>query len=270
MGVKVIAHRGSNKKAPQNTLPAFRQAIAEGTDGFETDVHLTKDKKLVICHNYTIDDTSNGVGNITSYTLGELKKFDFGSYFGNDFANTPLPTLDEFLDLVKDTDAEIINIELKSQKDRSTEIVRRTLDAVKEKGVLDRVIISSFDPRILKAVKAEEPMCKTAFLYPTNDPFVCRFVAVPFFIAKAIKADILHPAYIFVNPSFVKLAHKLGFKVNVWTVNEPSAVRFLVSCGVDGIITDCPGRTREIIDVCEGRKKKDESENAKELQGCHI
>ena len=100
MGVKVIAHRGSNKKAPQNTLPAFRQAIAEGTDGFETDVHLTKDKKLVICHNYTIDDTSNGVGNITSYTLGELKKFDFGSYFGNDFANTPLPTLDEFLDLV--------------------------------------------------------------------------------------------------------------------------------------------------------------------------
>ena len=113
-------------------------------------------------------------------------------------------------------------------------------------------------------------MCKTAFLYPTNDPFVCRFVAVPFFIAKAIKADILHPAYIFVNPSFVKLAHKLGFKVNVWTVNEPSAVRYLVSCGVDGIITDCPGRTREIIDVCEGRKKKDESENAKELQSCHI
>ena len=130
MGVKVIAHRGSNKKAPQNTLPAFRQAIAEGTDGFETDVHLTKDKKLVICHNYTIDDTSNGVGNITSYTLGELKKFDFGSYFGNDFANTPLPTLDEFLDLVKDTDAEIINIELKSQKDRSTEIVRRVQNGV--------------------------------------------------------------------------------------------------------------------------------------------
>ena len=89
-------------------------------------------------------------------------------------------------------------------------------------------------------------------------------------IIDTIKADILHPAYIFVNPSFVKLAHKLGFKVNVWTVNEPSAVRYLVSCGVDGIITDCPGRTREIIDVCEGRKKKDESENAKELQSCHI
>lgn len=270
MGVKVIAHRGANKKAPQNTLPAFRQAIAEHTDGFETDVHLTKDKKLVICHNYTIDETSDGRGDITSYTLAELKKFDFGSYFGNEFAGTTLPTLSEFLDLVKDTDAEIINIELKSQKDRSTEIVRRTLDEVKEKGVLDRVIISSFDPRILKAVKAEEPLCKTAFLYPTNDPFVCRFIAVPFFIAKAIKADILHPAYLFVSPAMVKLAHKLGFKVNVWTVDEPSAVRYLVACGVDGLITDCPGRTREIIDVCEGRKKKNENESAVRLESGNV
>ncbi len=260
MGVKVIAHRGSNKKAPQNTLPAFRQAVAEKTDGFETDVHLTKDKQLVICHNYTIDGTSDGTGSITSYTLGELKKFDFGSYFGNDFAGTPLPTLDEFLDLVKESDIEIVNIELKSQKNRSTEIVSRTLDEVKRYGLLDRVIISSFDPRILRAVKEEEPMCKTAFLYPTNDPHVCRFVVIPFFLAKAVKADILHPVYTFVSLPFVKIAHKLGFKVNVWTVNEPSAVRYLVACGVDGIITDCPGRTREIIDVCEGRKKKDELE----------
>lgn len=270
MGVKVIAHRGSNRKAPQNTLPAFRQAIAEGTNGFETDVHLTKDKKLVICHNYTIDDTSDGCGPITSYTLAELKKFDFGSYFGNEYAGTPLPTLGEFLDLVKDSDAEIINIEIKSQKDRSTEIVRRTLDEVKEKGVLDRVIISSFDPRILRAVKAEEPVCKTAFLYPTNDPFVCRFIAVPFFLAKAIKADILHPAAPFVSPVTVKIAHKLGFKVNVWTVNEPSSVRYLVSCGVDGIITDCPGRTREIIDVCEGRKKKNENKESGKLQSGNV
>lgn len=270
MGVKVIAHRGSNKKAPQNTLPAFRQAIADGTDGFETDVHLTKDKKLVICHNYTIDKTSDGRGDITSYTLGELKKFDFGSYFGNEFAGVTLPTLDEFLDLVKDSDAEIINIELKSQKNRSTEIVRRTLDAVKEKGVLERVIISSFDPRILKAVKAEEPKCRTAFLYPINDPHVCRFIAVPFFIAKAINADILHPAYPFVTPPFVKIAHKLGFKVNVWTVNEPSTVRFLAACGVDGIITDCPGRTREIIDICEGRKKKNENGKTGKVQSGHV
>jgi glycerophosphoryl diester phosphodiesterase len=253
MGVKIIAHRGSNKKAPQNTLPAFRQAIAEGTDGFETDVHLTKDKQLVICHNYTINDTSDGRGDITSYTLAELKKFDFGSYFSREFANTQLPTLDEFLGLVGPADAEIINIEIKSQKDRSTEIVYHTLDEIKRHGVLDRIIISSFDPRVLKAVKAIEPRCKTAFLYPTNDPFVCRFIAVPFFIAKSAGVDILHPAAPMVNKSMVHLAHKLGYKVNVWTVNEPSTIRRLVACGVDGLITDCPGKTREYVEVCEGK-----------------
>ena len=84
----VIAHRGSNKVAPQNTLPAFRQAVAEGTDGFETDVHVTRDGKLVICHNYTIDATSDGRGAISDYTLGELRLFDFGSYFSPDFKNT--------------------------------------------------------------------------------------------------------------------------------------------------------------------------------------
>ena len=74
MGCRIIAHRGSNKVAPQNTLPAFRQAIAEGADGFETDVHVTRDGKLVICHNYTIDKTSDGTGPISSYTLAELKR----------------------------------------------------------------------------------------------------------------------------------------------------------------------------------------------------
>ena len=127
MGCKIIAHRGSNKEAPQNTLPAFRRAIAEGTDGFETDVHVTKDGALVICHNYTIDATSDGRGEITSYTLGELKLFDFGSYFSDEFKGTPLPTVDEFLELVGPTDAEIINIELKSPRQSESGIVKKTL-----------------------------------------------------------------------------------------------------------------------------------------------
>ena len=78
---KILAHRGANKHAPQNTIPAFLKAIELGADGVENDVHLTKDGELVICHNYTIDETSDGKGNISDYTLEELKKFDFGSYF---------------------------------------------------------------------------------------------------------------------------------------------------------------------------------------------
>ena len=77
----IISHRGANKYAPQNTLPAFKRALEIGTDGFETDVHLTKDGKVVLCHNYTIDETSNGKGAITDMVLDELKRYDFGSYF---------------------------------------------------------------------------------------------------------------------------------------------------------------------------------------------
>ena len=249
MGCKVIAHRGSNKVAPQNTLPAFRQAIAEGTDGFETDVHLTKDGRLVICHNYSVDKTSDGTGDITSFTLAELKKLDFGSYFGADFAGTRIPTLEEFLELAVASDAEIINIELKSPGKNSREMVRKTLETVKKYGVLDKVIISSFDSDILKAVKAADPRCKTAFLYPSTVPTTHRFEIFRFFTVKYIGADIIHPLYMFVSRPLVKLAHRLGLQVNAWTVND--TVKRLLNCGVDGIITDCPGKVRSYIEKYE-------------------
>ena len=111
---KILAHRGANKHAPQNTIPAFLKAIELGADGVENDVHLTKDGELVICHNYTIDETSDGKGNISDYTLEELKKFDFGSYFSPDFAGTKIPTLHEFLEIADPFS--IINVEIKSPK----------------------------------------------------------------------------------------------------------------------------------------------------------
>lgn len=251
MSCIVIAHRGSNKVAPQNTMPAFRQAIEEGTDGFETDVHLTKDGQLVICHNYTVDETSDGTGLITSYTLEELKKLDFGSYFSEDFRGTRLPTLDEFLELTSAYGESVINIELKSPPKNRLEMVRKTLDAIVKYNVLERVIISSFDSRILKAVKSIEPQCKTAFLYPATNPSTHRFESVPFLTVKSTGADIIHPISAFVNRSLVHTAHKLGLKVNVWTVDDEPTVRRLLACGVDGIITNCPGKVRSYIDKYE-------------------
>ena len=247
MGCRIIAHRGSNKVAPQNTLPAFRQAIAEGADGFETDVHVTKDGQLVICHNYTIDATSDGRGEITSYTLGELKLFDFGSYFSADFKGTQLPTVDEFLELVGPTDAEIINIELKSPRQSESGIVKKTLDAVKAHGLLDRCLISSFDKHILKEVKDMDPRCRTGFLYPTIDYRTSPFVADPFPIVKYIGADAIHPISNVVNRQLVERAHKKGLIVNVWTVDDARTVRSLAAMGVDGIITNCPGKVREYL-----------------------
>ncbi len=258
MSCKVIAHRGANKKAPQNTIPAFVTAINEGTDGFETDVHLTRDGIPVICHNYTIDATSDGRGDISSYTLEELKKFDFGSYFSEDFKDTPLPSLDEFLEVTSKSSCEIINIELKCPKDNNIiHLVEETLKIVKKYGCLDRVIISSFSPKVLFAVKKVDPRCRTAFLYPISHPSVCRMILYPFFMVKKIKADIIHPASIVVTKELVEIAHNLGIQVNVWTVNDRKTILKLLSYGVDGIITDKPLETREIIEEYELKKAKE-------------
>lgn len=257
MACKIIAHRGANKKAPQNTVPAFVTAINEGTDGFETDVHLTRDGIPVICHNYTIDATSDGRGPITSYKLEELKKFDFGSYFSEEFKNTPLPTLDEFLEITSNSDCEIINIELKCPTDNNIlRLVEKTLESVKKHGCLDRVIISSFSPEVLMTVKKTDPRCKTAFLYPINNPAVCRFILYPFFMVKKIGCDIIHPAYIAVTKNLVAMAHKMGIQVNVWTVNEKNTIIKLLEYGVDGLITDKPLETRQIMEEYEHKKAK--------------
>lgn len=254
MSCIVIAHRGANRHAPQNTLPAFQKAIEFGAGGFETDVHLTRDGVPVICHNYTIDATSDGRGAIVDYTAAELSRFDFGSYFSAAFKGTCAPTLDAFLRLVSPSDAEIINIELKKPRDGEREIVDKTLELVKKYGVLDRVIISSFDPRLLRRVKKLEPRCKTGFLYPTNDFSVFPPFIDPFLVAKCIGADYLHPMFIAVSRGMVRFAHFLGLKVNVWTVDDERTAKRLLRCGVDGLITDVPDKMLELKQNWEKRQ----------------
>lgn len=245
--VKIISHRGANKYAPQNTLPAFERSIQLGADGFETDVHMTKDGVPVICHNYTINDTSDGMGSIATYTLEELKKFDFGSYYSPKFRGTKIPTLDEFLELVATSDIEIMNIELKSPRAKETDIVEKTIEAVRAHKLFDRLLISSFDSKLLVRAKEIDDSCKTAFLYHPNSPDSAKMLFYPISFAKKIKVDALHPMDVYVNSAYVKAAHNAGLKVNVWTVNKESKIEKMIKLGVDGIITDCPDRVRTVM-----------------------
>lgn len=244
--VKIIAHRGANKYAPQNTLPAFEKAIEFGATGVETDVHVTKDGIPVICHNYTINDTSNGIGSISSYTLEELKQFDFGSYYSHRFAGVKIPTLDEFLELIASSNIEVMNIELKSPREKETGIVESTIKAVKNHELFNRLLISSFDPKLLIEAKKIDPRCQTGLLYAPNhiEGIVANVFPVKF--AKNIGANALHPVEFYVSRQYVEAAHNAGIKVNPWTVNRDSTIERFIKIGVDGIITDCPDRVRKI------------------------
>ena len=236
----IISHRGANKYAPQNTIPAFKEAIEIGIDGFETDLHLTKDGHVVICHNYTIDETSTGKGKISDMTLDELKSYDFGSYFSNEFKDTEIPTIDEFLSLVESTDLKVLNIEIKPPKEKETAIVRETIKAVKEHGLFDKLLISSFSPEILKEAKRLDKNCKTGFLYGPNSP-TTPFVAWRIIsYAKSLGCDAIHPHFIFVNKKYIEKAHTAGLMVNPWTVDLPEIIDNLIRWGADGIITNLP------------------------------
>ncbi|MGL4971324.1 MAG: glycerophosphodiester phosphodiesterase family protein, partial [Cetobacterium sp.] len=117
----ILAHRGASGTAPENTIAAFKKAIIDGCDGFEFDVQQTKDGKLVVFHDWTLERTSNGKGYVREHTLDELKELDAGSWFGEEFKGEKIPTLEETLDLIPDN--MLINIELKEEysKERGSE-----------------------------------------------------------------------------------------------------------------------------------------------------
>jgi tRNA(Leu) C34 or U34 (ribose-2'-O)-methylase TrmL len=176
------------------------------------------------------------MGSVASYTFEELRKLDFGSYYGPQFKGTQIPSLDEFLELSKEADIEVMNIELKGPKNKSTDVVPVIIDAVKRHNLSDRLVLSGFDTYLLKAAKEYDSKVRTAYLY--GMPHCDNYKNMPFPIlhAKNIGCYALHPMSIFVNKSYVKSAHKEGLKVNVWTVNPEDRIKYMINCGVDGII----------------------------------
>lgn len=240
----VLAHRGANKRCPQNTIPAFKKAVEFNADGIETDAHLSKDGKIVICHNYTIDATSNGTGLVSDYTCEELKRFDFGSYFSDEFKGVTLPTLSECLDVVKNM--KMINIEIKAPQTKN-DIVKRTLETVYEYGIQDSVIISCFDPEIIRESKELDPSVKTGLLY--GDDELGKEI-ISFGVEKycaQLNANAAHPDRTLITEDEVKRLHAMNMAVNVWTVNEKEDILKLTEWGVDSLISDVPDYVMSVL-----------------------
>ena len=244
----VLAHRGANKVAPQNTLPAFLKAIQFNADGIETDVHLCKDGEIVICHNYTVDATSNGKGSIDEMTFAELRRMDFGSYFSSDFKGVTLPTLAELLTLVKNM--QLINSEIKSpQKDN--DLVKRVVEEVYKFGVEKNSIISCFNPECIKQVKDIDKNIKTALLYEDDE---LGNEIMTFGVAKycqQLKADAAHPHRNLITHKEIIDLHNLGIAVNPWTVNLKEDIIRLANWGCDALITDIPDFCRQVLKEIE-------------------
>ena len=156
----VIAHRGVSSLAPQNTLPAFQLGIDMGVDYLELDVQKSSDDSLMVIHDATVDATTNGTGNVSSKTYLQLKALDAGSWFDPAFTGEQIPTLYEVLSLAKGMAK--VCVELKAAN-----IEAAAVSMIEGLGMVDDVVIFSFDLNQLNVIKGLNSNLKVCFL---NNP----------------------------------------------------------------------------------------------------
>ncbi|KAA0964930.1 glycerophosphodiester phosphodiesterase [Sporosarcina sp. ANT_H38] len=230
--MNIYAHRGSSGTHPENTLAAFREAARLPIYGVEFDVHLTKDGELVVIHDETIARTSDSTGFVKDMTLAELKAFDFGSWFSDEFQDETIPLLQEVLEIFSET-SHHLNIELKSDIFPYEGMAEKAVAMVQKMKLDARTVISSFDHEAVQTVKKIAPNIETAALF-------MEVLVDPLNYLRNIPADALHislPSA--VRPSMRNVVED-GVAVRVFTVNEEKYVETLNKVGITGIFTDYP------------------------------
>ena len=228
----VIAHRGASGHAPENTLSAFKKAVAMGATFIETDLQLSRDARFVAIHDSTVNRTTNGDGVVHEMTLAELRRLDAGSWFGSEFAGERIPTLEELLAFSKKNDV-VLYLELKPAGSWGGE--HALIGGLRESGEIPRAVVISFDASIVLNLRKIEPTLMTGLLYEGQ-------IENP--VAKAVEvgARQLVVRGDLVTPALLTAARKKDLQVVCWTVNHPAHMRMLMAAGVDGIMSDYPDR----------------------------
>lgn len=233
----VIAHRGFRSQYPENTLAAFDAALAAGARIIELDVTLSRDRKLVVIHDDTIDRTTSGTGIVKDWSLEQLKNLDAGSWFDPRFNMERVPTLEEVVDMVDGRGA--INIEIKQSAYESVEppdgIEKQVLDLIDRKNIENQVLVSSFAAEVLFRIRRYDHRIPLSFLteVPYNDTILS--------ILREIDAYSWNPDYRTVLHAHIQKIHYAGFRVMPFTINSKAVALRLMEAGISGFFTDDPG-----------------------------
>ena len=246
--IQVHGHRGARAMRPENTLPAFEYAIAQGVDALELDMAVTKDGVLVVSHDSELRaPVCTGPRDrvaIHDLTLAEVKQWDCGAtqnplfHTQQTVPGTKMPTLDEVFALAPKGKF-LFNIETKISPQHPElsvppdEFAKLVLAAIRKHHLESRIVLQSFDFRTLHAMKKLAPEIRLSALY-SGAPR--SFVE----IGREAGAQVVSPEFKLVTPEQVKAAHAAGLEVLPWTPNKPEDWERLADAGVDGIISDDP------------------------------
>ena len=237
-----FAHRGASHEAPGNTLAAFLLAAELGADGIELDVQLSRDGEMVVIHDFTLDATTDGHGPVADRTLDELKRLDAGSWFDPVFSGQRIPTLQEVVDAVGHR--LLLNVELKTGHLRDDGLAGAVVRFLEDNHLLDRVVVSSFNPLAIWRVRRLNPWIATGLLYAPDMPLLRRPWS-----RHLVHPDALHPFHTTVDAAYVKWARRKGYRVHTWTVDEGEEMERLLGAGADLIITNRPDLLRQVLGI---------------------
>jgi glycerophosphoryl diester phosphodiesterase len=248
---RLFGHRGASGVAPENTLPSFRRALADGADVLELDVHATRDGEVVVLHDPTLERTTDGAGPVAALTFAELARLDAGHGFSPDGGRTfpfrgqgvHVPRLAELMHEHPDAP---LNIEIKPE---GADIIAAVVAMVR--AARARIVLAAEHDVIMQAIRAAAPelptSCATgevaAFMWALRDG------NAPTLPAGAVALQI-PPSFgdiTLVTAESVAAAHALGAEMHVWTINDPDEASRLLDLGCDAVMTDVPHLIRPVV-----------------------
>jgi glycerophosphoryl diester phosphodiesterase len=243
----IIAHRGAMGYAPENTLAAIKLGIELGAKSIEIDLRQTKDNIPVALHDATINNTTNGSGNIKNILFDDLKKLDAGSWFDSKFSSETVPSLQEIVDIIPDS--VMLIIEFKEGNDTYPGIEENVISLIGVNKFESQTILKSFDPNVLERLRKLAPEIPLLYVYTFRLPWLGMNIdrGITFGSIFNIDAEYLQPHRFFLSESFVKEAQACGYKIVSWGVNSEEEIIESLDYGVDGIETDYPDRVLKLV-----------------------
>jgi glycerophosphoryl diester phosphodiesterase len=263
-----VAHRGASAVAPENTLEAFQQARKAGAGGLETDVHLSRDGRVVVLHDSTLDRTTNGSGAVLDKTLQELRSLDAGYLFTPGgvpdegvvpgAADHPyrgrgvrIPTLREVLEEFPEM---TVNLDIKEATPGIEEAVLTEIDRASAR---ERVLVASKEGAVISRfrrlsggeVATAASRWEIARFYALSLLRLEELADPPY---EALQVPVEHRGIELATGRFVEAAHYRGVRVDVWTIDELEEMSRLLTLGADSIMTNRPGELRRVLESREG------------------
>lgn len=239
---EVIAHRGFSAAAPENTLAAITKAIEAGADGCEFDVYASKDGRIVLMHDETVDRTTNGRGKVAELTLAELKRLDAGRWKDPKYTGQQVPTLQETLELLRRSSCRAM-IEMKPP-----DITKKVVEEVRAAGMSRQTVLISFHASAIREARELAPEISAAWVFGKSLEGAPQEQAER--LAKQAaecRTDIVDLNFETVSPELIAQLHQRGLKVWVWTVNDPIVMQVLRNWGVDAMTTDEPAAAHKLL-----------------------